>query len=574
MKTILRYLRPYIPRMSLGLAIKIGGTMAELLIPYILSHILKEVIVTQDIRQVIFWGVMMMVCSGIACLMNIIANRMAARVSRNFSEHLRRDLFHKMLHLSAAQTDRFTIPSLESRITSDTYHLHHFINMMQRMGVRAPIMLVGGIAITLLMDPFLSLSMLAILPFIFVTVYFFSKKGIPMFRKVQTAVDRMTRVVREDVMGIRVIKALSKTAYESRRYDQVNADLAKDEQKAGLTTGAINPIMTFLMNGGIALVISMAAFRVAGHRSDPETVVAFMQYFTQISMAMMTISRIFVMYTRSAASAGRIGEVLNIPSDMPLMSEADCPSKETDAHIEFEQVSFSYLGKKNDLENIDFALPRGGSLGIIGATGSGKSTFIKLLTRFYDATEGKIFINGRDIRTIPDEELRPMFGVAQQQDFVYAETVEDNIRFGRDLSAEQIRTAAKIAQANDFITAFPEGYAHPLSAKGTNVSGGQRQRILIARAVAASPEILVLDDSSSALDYRTDANLRKALKEQAAGTTLITVAQRVSTIKDCDLILVLEQGRIIGRGTHEELLASCPEYKEISDSQMGGAFVE
>ncbi len=574
MKTILRYLKPYLGRMSWGLAIKTTGTLAELLLPYILSHILKEVIVTQQIRQVLFWGMMMALCAGVACLLNIIANRMAARVARNFSEHLRRDLFNKMMHLSAAQTDRFTIPSLESRITSDTYHLHHFVGMMQRMGVRAPILLVGGVAITLVMDRFLALSMLAVLPFIFVTVYFISKRGVPLFRKVQASVDRMTRVVREDVVGIRVIKALSKTDYESNRYDQVNRALAADEQKAGLTTSIVNPIMTFLMNGGIALVVAMAAFRVADHRSDPETVIAFMQYFTQISMAMMSISRIFIMYTRSAASAGRIGEVLDTPDDMPVCSDRQYPPMDTDAHLVFNKVSFSYLGKKNDLENIDFALKKGGSLGIIGATGSGKSTLIKLLTRFYDPSEGSIHIDGRDLRTIEDSQLRPMFGVAQQQDFIYAETVEENIRFGRDLSAEQVQKAAKIAQAHDFITGFPDGYQHPLSAKGTNVSGGQRQRILIARAIAAKPPILILDDSSSALDYRTDANLRNALREHCAGTTLVTVAQRVSSVKDCDLILVLDHGRIIGRGTHEELLQSCEAYKEISDSQMGGAFVE
>lgn len=574
MKTILRYLKPYFGRMSWGLTIKITGTVVELLLPYILSHILKEVIVTGDLNRVLFWGGMMVVCAGVACLLNIIANRMAARVARNFSEHLRRDLFHKTMHLSAAQTDRFTIPSLESRITSDTYHLHHFVGMMQRMGVRAPILLLGGIAITLIMDRFLALSMLAVLPFIFVTVYFISRKSVPLYRGVQQAVDRMIRVVREDVGGIRVIKALSKTAYESNRYDRVNAALAKDEQTAGLTTSAVNPIMTFLMNGGIALVVAMAAQRVAGHQSDPETVVAFMQYFTQISTAMMSVSRIFVMYTRSAASAGRIAEVLNAPETIRLHSEGEFPPAETDAHILFEQVGFSYLGKHPDLCNIDFALPKGGSLGIIGATGSGKSTLIKLLIRFYDVNEGRICIGGRDLRTIPAEELRPLFGVAQQQDFLYADTIEENIRFGRDLTLEQIRKAAKIAQADEFIMAFPEGYQHLLSAKGTNISGGQKQRILIARAIAAEPEILILDDSSSALDYRTDANLRQALKEHAADTTLVTVAQRVSSIKECDLILVLEHGRIIGRGTHEELMDTCPEYKEISDSQMGGAFVE
>ena len=560
--------------MSWGLAIKIIGTVAELFLPYILSHILKEVIVTQDIRRVLFWGGMMVVCAAAACLFNIIANRMAARVSRNFSEQLRRDLFRKTMHLSAAQTDRFTVPSLESRITSDTYHLHHFVGMMQRMGVRAPILLLGGVAITLIMDHHLALAMLAVLPFIFATVYFLSRKSVPLYRKVQKAVDRMIQVVREDISGIRVIKALSKTAYESDRYDLVNCALAKEEQTAGLTTGAVNPIMTFLMNGGIALVVALAAQRVAGHQSDPETVVAFMQYFTQISMAMMSVSRIFVMYTRSAASAGRIAEVLDTVEEITPMSETDYPSIETDAHILFKEVSFSYTGKHQDLEQIDFSLPKGSSLGIIGATGSGKTTLIKLLIRFYDVSEGAVYLNGRDIRTIPDETLRPQFGVAQQQDFLYAETIEENIRFGRDLTFEQIREAARIAQAEDFITAFPDGYQHKLSAKGTNISGGQKQRILIARAIAAKPDILILDDSSSALDYRTDANLRRALREHAGGTTLVTVAQRVSSIKESDLILILEHGRIIGRGTHEQLMETCPAYKEISDSQMGGAFID
>ena len=574
MKTILTYIKPYRLRMVLGFCIKVLATLSELVLPIILSHILKEVVVTQDIYQILFWGAMMILFSAAACVLNIIANRMATLVARNFSEHIRKDLFSATLHLSAAQTDRFTIPSLESRITTDTYNVHHFVAMIQRLGVRAPILLVGGIAITLFMDAYLSLAMLAMLPFIFVTVFFISRKGVPLYARVQKAVDGMIRVVREDVMGIRVIKALSKEEYEHKRYDDVNAALAHDEQKAGVIMGAVNPIMTLLMNGGIIAVISLSASRVANHQSDPETVIAFMQYFTQISMAMMTLSRMFVMYTKSAASAKRIGEVLNSPSELPVLAEDEHPPVKTDAHICFDRVSFSYLGKLNDLEDISFSLPRGGSLGIIGATGSGKTTLIKLLLRFYDVGSGCVRISGRDVRTIPKEELYGDLGIAMQHDFLYADTVEENIRFGRDLSHEQIVRAARIAQADDFISAFPEGYGHMLSQKGTNVSGGQKQRILIARALAADPSILILDDSSSALDYKTDANLRTALQKEMADTTLITVAQRVSSVKSCDLILVLDEGRIIGMGDHEHLLKTCTEYREISNSQMGGAFVE
>ena len=237
-------------------------------------------------------------------------------------------------------------------------------------------------------------------------------------------------------------------------------------------------------------------------------------------------------------------------------------------------MTFSYLGKKPNLENVTLSLRRGDSLGIIGATGSGKSTFIKLLLRFYDVDSGKIRVCGKMISSYTTEELAAMFGTALQNDFIYADTIEENIRFGRDISDEDIVRAAKIAQAHDFITAIPDGYKHSVSSKGTNLSGGQRQRLLIARAIAARPEILILDDSSSALDYKTDASLRLALKESMSDSTVITVAQRVSSVKDCDLILVLDDGRIIGRGKHEELLESCPEYKQISDSQMGGAFLD
>ena len=573
MKTLLKYLKPFRLRMAFGLMIKVTATLLELMLPYILSHILKNVVSSQNIVKILSWGVLMIVCAGTACILNITANRMASKVSRNFTEKVRKDLFEHTLMLSAAQTDKFSVPSLESRITTDTYHVHNFVSMMQRMGVRAPILLMGGILITLIMDSFLALVMIAILPFIFVTVYFISRNGTKLYSNVQHLVDDMVRVVREDAQGIRVIKALSKNDYENRRYDKVNLTLSKAERRTGTIMGVVNPIMTLLMNFGITAVVAMSASRVSNGLSDPETVIAFMQYFTLISMAMMSVSRIFVMYTKCAASANRIEEVLNTPAEITVLPTEQAKNKDY-PHIEFKNVSFSYFGKKNQLEDISFTLQKGGDLGIIGATGSGKSTLAKLLLRFYDVSNGEILINGKNIKTIPKNELTNMFGLVLQNDFLYAETIEENIKFGRDLTHEQVVNAAKIAQANDFISSFADGYEHQLSSKATNVSGGQKQRILLARSLAAAPEILILDDSSSALDYKTDANLRQALKENLSDTTVITIAQRVSSIKHCDLILVLDHGRIIGRGTHEELLDICPEYKEISDSQMGGAFVE
>lgn len=572
MKRMISYLAPYRVRMAKGVSIKILGTVSELLIPFLLTYILEHVIVTMEIQRILCYGGVMVLCSVAACVGNVTANRMAAGVTADFSVEMRRDLFAKILYLSASDTDRFTVPSLESRITTDTYNVQNFVGMMQRMGIRAPILLLGGVGITLFMDSALSLVMIATMPLIFLTVYSVARRGVPLYTRVQKSTDDMIRVVREDVLGVRVIKALSKNDYENRRYDTFNHALTKQECHAGIVMNAVNPIMTLLMNLGIAGVIAVAAYRVAEGTSSAATVIAFTQYFTLISMALMSLSRMFIMYTKCAASARRISAVLDTPDSFPVTE--DDGRGDSSCAISFEKVSFSYLGKKPNLDDITVNVPRGGTLGIIGATGSGKSTFVKLLLRFYDTDAGTIRINGRRISSYTREELASMFGVALQNDFLYADTIEENICFGRDIPGEQIHRAAKIAQAHDFISAMPEGYGHRISAKGTNLSGGQRQRILIARAIAASPEILILDDSSSALDYKTDASLRQALKESMADSTVITVAQRVSSVKSCDQIIVLEEGRIIGCGRHEELMENCTEYRQISDSQMGGAFLD
>ena len=573
MKTVLKYLKGFYLKMTLGFIIKTLGTLAELTLPLILSHILKNVI-GEDIYQIVLWGSAMIVFSSVACVLNIVANRMAANVSRNFARDLRKDLFYKTLTLSAKKTDQFTIPSLESRITTDTYHIHGFIGMIQRMGVRAPILMAGGVCITLMMDAALSLVMICMLPLIFLTILFISKKGVPLYTKVQKSVDAMVRVVREDVQGIRVIKALSKSDYEHRRYDKVNRNLVSDEKKAGITMGLVNPVMTLFMNMGSVFVVAIGANRVFNHASDPETLIAFMQYFTQISMAMVFVTRMFMMYTKADASAKRIEEVLLCEDDIKIMDKKDYPDIDTDAFIKFEDVTFSYLGKRCDVKNINFELKKQQDLGIIGATGSGKSTLIYLLMRFYDVDKGAIYINGEDIRTIEKERLCEMFGVSMQYDFLYGDTIEENIKFGRSADMDEIRSAAKIAQADDFICDFMEGYNRVLSQHGTNISGGQKQRILITRAILKKPQILILDDSSSALDYKTDANLRKSIRQNLYDTTVITVAQRVSSVKEADVIMVIDEGQIIGIGNHQYLMDNCPEYKEISDSQMGGALIE
>jgi len=572
MKWVFTYLKKLSKRIAAGITIKIIGTVAELIIPFLLSYILENVIETNDVGKIVLYGAVMAICALIACVGNISANRMAAKTTMLFSTQMRKDLFSKTLHLSARSTDRFTIPSLESRITTDTYNVQNFIGMMQRMGIRAPILLIGGSVITLIMDKKLALVMIATLPLIFVVVYSISRLGVPLYSKVQQSVDGMVRVVREDAQGIRVIKALSKVDYENARYDRANAALKRNETKAGTIMGIVNPVMTLLMNTGIVAVIAVSAYFVSTEQSSAATVIAFMQYFTLISMAMMSLSRMFVMYTKCAASANRISKVMEEENELKHVE--DDGKGDTSLHISFENVSFSYLGKSDNLKNISFALKKGETLGIIGATGSGKSTILRLLMRFYDANAGTVRINGKDVRSYTSKELSAMFGVVFQNDFIYADTIEENIRFGRDIPREDIEEAAKLAQAHDFITSFADGYSHSVSTAGTNLSGGQRQRLLISRALAGKPEILILDDSSSALDYKTDANLRAALADALPNSTVITVAQRVSSVKNCDLILVIENGEIIGSGKHDELMNTCAEYKEISDSQMGGAFLD
>ncbi len=577
MKFILKYLRPYFKSMSLGLFIKMFGTLIELALPGILGYILDSVLNPNssiDIKTIIFWGGAMIACALSALICNVTANRMASAVARDAAKEIRHDLFARTLTLSAKQTDYFTIPSLEARLTTDTYNVHHFIGMIQRIGVRAPMLLLGGISITLIIDASLSLIMIATLPLIFCIAYFISSKGVPLYKRVQMSVDNMVRVVREDAQGIRVIKALSRVKHEHKRYDKVNKELVKSEKTAALTMGVVNPIMNLLMNLGITFVVLLGAYRVDGGKSLPGNIVSFTQYFTMISTSMMVMTRIFVMFTKSIASARRIEEVVTAEKDLEIASKELYPDKQDSAYIVFDNVSFSYNGKKDNLKDISFTLNKGETLGIIGSTGSGKTTLVSLLMRMYDVTVGSVRIGGEDVRTIDENRLHTMFGVALQNDFLYADTIEENIKFGRDIGKAQIENAAKTAQADDFITAFPDGYDHMLSAKGTNISGGQKQRLLIARALAGNPEILILDDSSSALDYKTDAALRKAISKNLSNTTAIIVAQRVSSVKNADLIIVLEDGEIIGIGTHEYLLECCEIYREISDSQMGGALID
>jgi ATP-binding cassette subfamily B protein len=553
--------------MLVGFLIKFTGTIMDLCLPWILAYVIDNVIPIGQISPVIWWGVVMLACSVVAVVTNILANRMAAAVARDTTRRIRYDLFRKVAYLTNRQVDRFTIPSLISRMTSDTYNIHQMVGMMQRIGIRAPILLIGGILITLTLDPVLTLVLVSVLPFIVIVTVFVSRKGVPMFRISQEILDNMVRVVRENAAGIRVIKALSKTEDEKRHFDGVNSQVIQAEKKASMTMASISPAMNLLLNVGLTLVVLVGAMRVNGGQGEVGEIVAFTSYFTIILNAMMTITRIFTMYSKASASANRIGEVLTAPEEMTAQPETQVAAG--DGHVVFDHVSFSYNKKEDNLTDICFSINRGETLGIIGPTGAGKSTIAQLLLRFYDVDRGEIRIGGRNVKEFDPGILRERFGVVFQNDVLFEDTIAENIRLGRNINKESLEKAAQYAQAADFI-ADKEGYGSELAIKGANLSGGQKQRVLIARALAGSPEILILDDSSSALDYKTDASLRSDIRTHYSHTTTILIAQRVSTVMRCDHILVLDDGKMVGYGSHSELMDSCDLYREIERIQMGG----
>ncbi len=568
MKKLFSYLVSYKFRIAIGMTIKFVGSIMDLILPLILEHIIDNVIPMKEQALVFVWGFVMLVCSVIALLFNVIANRMAAAVSRDTTERVRHDLFEKISYLSDKKIDEFSIPSLISRMTSDTYYVHRVIGMLQRIGIRAPILLLGGLIITMILDPVMSLSLIVLLPFIFIITMFVSKKGVPLYTKQQEAQDAMVRVVRENAVGIRVIKALSKVDYERRRFAEINDEVKRRELKAGRTMASINPMMQLILNIGLILVVIIGAVRVNSGASEVGKIIAFLTYFTMIINAMMTITRIFTMYSQADASAKRIYEVLETENELQIAERTDTDENTGAPHIEFKNVYFSYLKQGYDVSDISFTLEKGETLGIIGATGSGKTTLTSLLMRLYDVDKGEIFINGRNVKEYQPHELHEKFGVVFQNDILFEDTIENNIKFGRDISDESVRNAAKYAQAAEFIE-NDKGYDGAVAIKGANLSGGQKQRLLIARALAGAPEILILDDSSSALDYKTDSILRREIRTHFSDTTSIIITQRVSSVLYADKIIVLDEGRIAGIGTHEELLKSCVEYENISKLQLG-----
>ena len=587
MKLIWKYVHPYRFFILGVMLVKLVGTSTELLIPYVLEHLLDHVVPTAaDAWPVVLWGGIMLALTLLTRVLNITANRMSVRVARDSTYAVRRDLFHTALNLSGKQMDQVGLPSLISRMTSDTYNVQNFVRMIQTMGIRAPIMLLGGIAVTLTMDTGLAMILCIMAPIMIALVIFVSWKGIPLYDEVQRRMDVLVRIMRENITGIRVVKALSKEPWEQRRYGEANTRMAKQEVRASVIMSLPGPIVTLFLNIGLTLVVLIGARRVNDGQTAPGVILAFLTYFNMILMGVMGLNRIFMMLSKANASANRIAEVVDLPEELTPMPRERLAKAPSDDALIFDHVTFNYnaddpgelhgqfLGeeRQNCLKDISFRVKKGGSLGIIGATGSGKTSIINLLMRFYDPAEGHVFVDGTDVRGYDRDTLHRKFGVVFQNDVIFADTIRENVTFGREITDDRLIRSAKDAMAKDFIEEYEDTYDHEAAIHGANFSGGQKQRLLIARALAGDPEILILDDASSALDYRTDAELRKAIRAHHGGATMIVIAQRVSSILALDEILVLHEGEIIGRGTHGELLASCPEYRGIYETQMmGGA---
>lgn len=567
------YLRPLRLRIIVNTAVKMLGTLMEVALPAILAFVVNTLVPARDKRGIVIWGIAMIFISFAAWVSNFKANRMAARSAATVVYQIRKDLFEKCMELSATQIDEFTVSSLESRLTSDTYNLHRVLGMTLRMGLRSLMLFLGGVLVCFWLSPLLALILLLLLPPLLLTVRQIFKKAFPLFRKIRLLFDDMVQVIRENIRGIKVSKALDKTVYEQGRFAEHNDRVIETETKAMKRMALVGPSINSILYSGLTLVLIVGAFLANEGLTQPGTIMAFLTYFIQIAMSLLTLNRMFNMYTLASSSWDRIKEVLEAPGEKEREPEEgflELPEASPEVpEIEFRNVSFSYMKKRNDLEAISFKLYPGETLGIMGATGSGKSTIIRLILRQYAADAGEILIRGKDIRRLRRRDLYPLFGLALQNDFLFAGDIRTNIDFGRGLDDAAIHEAAAHAQASEFIDDKEGGLDFRLASKGVNLSGGQKQRLLLSRALAAKPPVLILDDAVSALDFGTEARFRKVLAEHYSGQSLLIVAQRVASVRKADRTLFLDKGRILAYGDHDELMKTCPPYQEMAKMQMG-----
>lgn len=571
MSKVLKYLKKYWYFALLSPLFMILEVSMDLVQPSLMSRIVDEGIISGDIGLILELGVQMLIFTVIGCCGGILSGVFGNLAAQNFSNDLRKDAFSRVMKMSFQQTDKFTIGSLVTRLTNDITACQDFVGMALRMMVRTLMQFIGGIVMVLSINAAFGYILLITLPIQILVIILVLRKGAPLFSVVQSKLDRVNSVVQENVSGARVVKAYTREEYENERFCKANDELVSTNLRVQKLMALLTPVLSILMNASVIAVIYIGGepVRSAAESIQVGSIMAAITYITQILMSMMMIGMMFQQVTRASASASRIREVLEAD---PVISDGDFTGSAPESGtVEFRNVSFRYPGVQsgNVLTGVNFRVNKGETVAILGATGCGKTSLVSLIPRFYDATEGDVFVDGVNVRDYKLDDLRHRIGFVLQKSELFSETIEQNIRWGDpDASDEDVRRAAEIAQADEFISGFTDGYKDMITEKGSSLSGGQKQRLSIARAIAKKPEILIFDDSMSALDLSTDAKLQAALREKLKGTTVITIAQRVASVMRADKIAVIDGGRIVAFDKHENLMKTCDVYRDIYNSQM------
>lgn len=571
---VLRYLKPYwLFALLCPLAMILEVSM-DLLQPTLMSDIvdngiLGDAAADENLRYVLITGLKMLVFSLIGCFGGIASAAFGTAAAQKMGNDLRKDAFAKVMHMSFQQTDKFTTGSLVTRLTNDITAIQEFVAMSLRMFVRTGMQFIGGIAVILTLSVNFGIVLVISLPVQLIAVAIIMKKASPLFSIVQSRLDKVNSVVQENVSGARVVKAFTREEYEINRFDNANTDLMTTNLKVQKLLATLNPILMIIMNASVIAIIMIGGFQVEAKAMQVGEVMAAVTYITQILMSVMMVGMMFQQVSRSAASMKRVNEVL---STNPVISDGNkSADSDNSGTVEFRNVGFSYPGSsgKPVLSGIDLKAEKGQMIAILGSTGCGKTSLVNLVPRFYDVTKGDVLVDGVNVKDYDVDTLRSKIGVVLQKSELFSGTVAENIRWGCETATdEEVKTAAKIAQAEEFIDGFNDGYDTMISEKGASLSGGQKQRMAIARAIIKKPEILIFDDSTSALDLSTEAKLHKALRENLSGVTVIMIAQRIASVMRADKIAVLENGSICAFGTHKELMESSSVYRDIYYSQM------
>lgn len=565
------FLKPYRKEVILGPIFKLLEAILELLLPTIVALIVNNGIGGQDSAYVYRMGGLMLLMSLLGFGCSMVCQYYAARASQGFGTSLRNKMFKHISSLSYAELDTFGTPSLINRITSDVNQLQLAVAMLIRLVVRAPFICIGAIIMSMILDFRLSLILLAATPVFGVILYFIITRSSPLYRKYQQKLDHLALVLSENLSGIRVIRAFAEARREKQRFNEASDDLTATAIRVGRISAWLGPMTTLVVNAAIIAILWAGGIHIDAGRLSQGEIIAFINYVTQILLALIVVSNLVILFTKAASSANRVNEVLAAETSISDEGNGALPVMEAAASaISFEHVSFGY-NKTGELalQDISVVINRGETVGLIGSTGSGKSTFVNLIPRFYDAVEGEVRVGGVNVKEYRLDQLRSLIGIVPQKALLFTGTIADNLRWGKqNATKEELMQAAVVAQADEFIRKLPEGLDTPVARGGLNLSGGQKQRLTIARAVVGTPPILILDDSSSALDFATDAALRRALKESSRDMTVLLVSQRVSTVRQADQIIVFDEGRIVGKGSHQELLENCGVYQEICQSQL------